>query len=146
MSIEIVPFTSEYTAAVRDFNSRLEKGGSSWRFFRHPQPVWISKRPGHTVWREYFLAVDGRRQVRGAYCLKPQDFLVGGTRRRVASWQPLSEAIVDSRHSAVALHATRRRPPACTPGGYDLRTNALEQEAVRCYSTLREGHLEVDHI
>jgi len=115
MGIEIVSYTPDYVDAVRDFNRRLNAGGSSWKFYEQAESNWIPKRPGQKVWREFFLAVEECATVRGAYCLKLQEFLVRGKVRRVASWQaPLSEAIVDKRYSTVALrliHDLLKREP-----------------------------------
>ena len=115
MSIEIVSYTPRYATAVRDFNRRLSEGGSRWKFYEDSESDWIPKRPGQKVWREFFLAVEDGSEVRGAYCLKPQEFLVRGQIRRVASWQaPLSEGTVDKRYSTVALrliHDLLRREP-----------------------------------
>jgi hypothetical protein len=147
MDIEIVSFTPDHIGAVRDFNHRLEKAGASWKFFETPEPVWIPKRPGQTVWREYFLAVDESAAVRGAYCLKPQEFLVRGRGCRVASWQPLSEAIVDKRYSAVALHLMRdllkREPLFFSWGASEPLANMLRsmgwfsRETPFCFRILR---------
>lgn len=115
MGIEIVSYTPEHVEAVRDFNRRLNEGGSSWKFYEHSESDWIPKRPGQKVWREFFLAVEESSTVRGAYCLKPQEFLVRGEPRRVASWQaPLSEGIVDKKYGMVAfrlIHDLLKREP-----------------------------------
>jgi hypothetical protein len=115
MGIQIVSYTPDHVESVRDFNRRLIAGGARRQFFEHSEVRWIPQRPGQKVWREFLLAVDEGSTVRGAYCLKPQEFLVSGQARQVASWHgPLSEGIVDKKYSTVGfrlIHDLLKREP-----------------------------------
>lgn len=108
MPIQIVPHSAERRDAVVAFNERMRAGGSPWSFYADPQPEWIPRRPGQNVWREYYLAVEDDREVRGAYALKPQDWLVNGQIHVVTDWQgPFSEGSIDARHSTLGLRLIR---------------------------------------
>lgn len=108
MPIQIVPHSAERRAAVVEFNQRMAAGGSPWTFYPDPEPDWIPPRPGQNVWREYYLAVEDGAAVRGAYALKPQDWLIRGQTRVVTDWQgPFSEGAIDSRHSTLGLRLLR---------------------------------------
>lgn len=108
MPIQIVPHRPELTAAVADFNRRLSEGGSRWSFYTKPEPEWIPPRAGQCVWREYHLAVEDDKDVRGAYALKPQDWWVKGEMHVVTDWQgPFSEGSVDPRYGTLGLRMMR---------------------------------------
>lgn len=108
MSIEIVPHSAAHVDAVAAFNRRLADGGSPWSFFTEPEPSWIAPRPGQTVWREHHLAVDDTGEVRGAYALKPQTWLVRGEPHTVTDWQgPFSEGSVNVRFTTLGLRMIR---------------------------------------
>jgi hypothetical protein len=108
MAIQIVPHSAERRSAVLGFNERMREGGSPWSFYADPDPDWIPKRPGQSVWREYYLAVEDDREVRGAYALKPQHWLVNGEQHVVTDWQgPFSEGAVDPKHSTLGLRLIR---------------------------------------
>jgi len=108
MSINIVPHAAAHAGAVAAFNQRLADGGSPWHFYTDPQPDWIAPRPGQEVWREYHLAVDEAGQVRGAYALKPQTWLVRGQLHTVTDWQgPFSEGSVNAKYTTLGLRMLR---------------------------------------
>lgn len=108
MSIEIVPHSAAHVDAVAAFNRRLADGGSPWNFYTEPEPAWIAPRPGQTVWREHHLAVDDAGEVRGAYALKPQTWLVRGEPHTVTDWQgPFSEGSVNVRFTTLGLRMIR---------------------------------------
>ncbi len=93
---------------MQEFNQRMREGGSPWSFYLDPEPDWIPKRPGQSVWREYYLAVEDDTAVRGAYALKPQDWLVKGQIQVVTDWQgPFSEGAIDVRHGTLGLRMIR---------------------------------------
>lgn len=90
------------------FNLRMRAGGSPWGFYVDPEPLWIPKRPGQTVWREYYAAIDDGNEVRGAFALKPQDWWVHGRTSVVTDWQgPFSEGSVDAKYATLAVRLLR---------------------------------------
>ena len=108
MAIQIVPHSAERRAAVLEFNQRMRAGGSPWSFYADPEPEWIPKRNGQNVWREFYLAVEDDAAVRGAYALKPQDWLIDGQVTVVTDWQgPFSEGAIDVRHGTLGLRMIR---------------------------------------
>ena len=108
MAIRIVPHSPELSGAVHAFNLRMRAGGSPWGFFVDPVPQWIPKRPGQSVWREYYVAIDEANAVHGAFALKPQDWLVRGETHVVTDWQgPFSEGSVDAKHATLGLRLIR---------------------------------------
>ena len=108
MAIQIIPHSAERSAAVKEFNQRMSAGGSPWNFYVDPEPSWIPKREGQNVWREYYLAVEDDVAVRGAFALKPQDWLINGEVKVVTDWQgPFSEGAIDVRHGTLGLRMIR---------------------------------------
>lgn len=90
------------------FNLRMRAGGSPWGFYVEPEPQWIPKRPGKTVWREYYAAVDEHDEVHGAFALKPQNWWVNGATHVIADWQgPYSEGSVNPKYAALAIRLVR---------------------------------------
>jgi hypothetical protein len=120
MSLEIVAYTPEMVAAVREFNQRLLAGGAlaDQQFPETPDPGWM---PG----MELFLAVEESR-VRGGYILRRQSFSVGGATLPAAHYRlPLSEGIVNRSYAMLGLRMVRNalgREPrlyALGMGGWD---------------------------
>ena len=108
MAIRIVPHCAELSGAVHAFNLRMRAKGSPWGFYVDPEPEWIPKRPGQTVWREYFVAVDDENAVHGGFALKPQDWWVRGKISIVTDWQgPFSEGSIDTRYATLGLRLVR---------------------------------------
>ncbi len=108
MAIQIVPHSVDRRFAVQEFNQRMKQGGSPWSFYVDPEPDWIPKRDGQNVWREYYLAVEDDSAVRGAFALKPQDWLINGQVQVVTDWQgPFSEGAIDVRHGTLGLRMIR---------------------------------------
>jgi hypothetical protein len=131
MTVRIVEHALEYQDRVQAFNCRMKQKGSTWAFYVHPIPRWLPKKGEQPVWRQYYLAVDDQGEVRGAYCLKRQDFWFDGRVRRIASLQgPVSEGVVDSCYSFVALlmirDALAREPLLFGYGGNASVTKLLE--------------------
>jgi hypothetical protein len=116
MPIHIVPHEPAWSDAVLAFNLRMREGGSKYGFYVNPDPPWIPKRhDAQPVWREYWLAVEDGREVRGAYALKPQAWWIRGRTEMVTDWQgPFSEGVVSNRYGALGLRMLRdmvsRRP------------------------------------
>ena len=57
MAIRIVPHRAELSGAVHAFNLRMRAGSSPWGFYVDAEPDWIPKRPGQSVWREYYVGM-----------------------------------------------------------------------------------------
>jgi hypothetical protein len=116
MAIEIVPHSAELREAVEAFNQRMRAGGSPWGMYPDPVPDWIPKtRPEQPVWREYHLALEDKRDVRGGFVLKPQPWWIRGEVRVVTDWQgPFSEGLYSAKYSMLGLRMIRdmlkRRP------------------------------------
>ena len=103
MALEIVPYTGEAVAAVREFNQRLLAGGAGAeheQFPETPHPGWL---PG----LELFLAIE-EGQVRGGYMLRRQQFRAGGVTCTAAHYRlPLSEGVIDRRYAMLGLRLVR---------------------------------------
>ena len=99
MTIEVVPYTKEWVEGVRGFNARMAAAGLHWGWYTDPIDSWIPKRPGLKTWREHFLAIEDGEIVRGAYALKPHEFVLRGERRMVTDHHgPITEALRDPQH------------------------------------------------
>ena len=134
MAVQIVPYGPEHEPLVRAFNQRLHEAGSTWGFYEDHVPDWIPREPGRkqSVWRDYYIAVENAETVRGAYCLKPQAFLIDGKRVTAANWQgPVSEGEVDRRFALLALQMMRdmerREPLLFCWGASDRMCELLER-------------------
>jgi hypothetical protein len=67
--LSIVPFTPEWTPAVREFNARLLGGGLDETLaFPETPAAEFSLDSSEPIWQEFFLAVEDR-VVRGGYFL-----------------------------------------------------------------------------
>ncbi len=110
MPIAIVPYAARHAPAVRDFNERLRAAGAAEDlvFYEDPIPQYLPKRPGSTVYQEFFLAVEGDA-VRGGYALKHQDFFFGGGDVRSIGYYHhiLSEGAINRAYSRVGVLALR---------------------------------------
>ena len=108
MAIRVVPHCAELSSAVHEFNLRMRAKGSQWGFYVDSEPEWIPKRPGQTVWREYYVAVDEKNAVRGGFALKPQDWWVRGKTSVVTDWQgPFSEGSINTKYATLGLRLVR---------------------------------------
>ncbi len=108
MAIEVVPHSREFSSAVEAFNLRMRAGGSEWGFYVDSTPDWIPFKEGARTWREYHLAVEDQKVVRGAYALKPQEWLVNGEVHWLADWQgPFTEAEINTKYSPLMLRLAR---------------------------------------
>ena len=125
MPIEVKPYTEELIPAVLAFNQRLKAGGTNYRFPEHPVPNWLPKLAGRKLYREFFLAVENGRDVRGGFGIKHQEFSLLGETVSIAFCQlPLSEGIVNKTYTLtgvqVMLNAIKMKPLvfALGIGGY----------------------------
>ena len=108
MTIKIVPQTLELEDAVLEFNKRMHEGGSPWGFYSRPDDRWLPRVPGAKTWREYYLALEDEQYVRGAYALKPQQWLVRGKLEWVCDWQgPFSEGAINPKYATLGLRFVR---------------------------------------
>ena len=128
MAIVIEPYREEHQAAMQEFNRRLQAagGGPDLVFYRSSQPHWLPRAENSSVYNEYFVALEGVA-VRGAYALKHEKILVGGSDlHSVACYHhPLSEGVVSRSYAAVGglllRDALKRQPRlyALGMGGLD---------------------------
>ncbi len=122
MPIEILRHGEQWKPAVLAFNQRMKATGSSWGYYVEPVDSWLPERPGVPVWREHYLAVEDGTQVRGGYALKPQSCWLQGASATVCDYQgPVSEGVIDSRYSTLALRLLRdmeRRQPLLYSWGH----------------------------
>ena len=109
MTITIVPHAPEWKAGTDEFNRRMRMGGSPWGFYVDAEPTWLPKKtPDQPTWREYWLAVEDGKTVRGAFALKPTAWLVHGQPTTVSDWQgPVSEGAISKQYSALGLRLIR---------------------------------------
>jgi hypothetical protein len=126
MSVEILAYTQEMVAAVREFNQRLLNGGApaDQQFPETPDPGWM---PG----MELYLVVE-ESMVRGGYILRRQNFSVSGATLAAAHYRlPLSEGIVNRSYAMLGLRMVRdalsREPRlyALGMGGWDKPLPAM---------------------
>src|SRR5687768_2720012 len=113
--LTIVPFTPEWSSAVRDFNRRLLAGGldDTLVFPELPEPEFHARATSPLA-QEFFVAVDDGI-VRGAYFLTIEPWCSYGRDIMVANYRlPLSEGLVNAEYRGVALaimrHALKRQP------------------------------------
>jgi hypothetical protein len=102
MPIQIVPYTADHVAAVREFNHRLVPDGGldDLQFPDTPDPGWL---PG----MELFVASE-EGAVRGGYILRRQEFAVMGEMVPVAHYRlPLSEGVIDRKYAMLGLRLVR---------------------------------------
>lgn len=125
MKLDMVAYTAEYEAGVQQFNGRLQAKHAPVRFPSSHIPEWLPRQKSERVYQEFSLALDEEAQVRGAYILKHQEFLLNGRLCSIADYHlPISEAIVDPRYNAVGVRllcdALRKQPRlfALGMGGY----------------------------
>ncbi|MBV9179752.1 MAG: hypothetical protein JO356_00450 [Acidobacteria bacterium] len=108
-------FDEKHVSRVRAFNQRLRDGGSSFHFEENPTNIHGLTAATNEIRLEHFLVIDAEGNVRGAYTLIFQQFMIGGSPERVAFLQiPISEGSVNSAFSPVGVlllkDALRRSP------------------------------------
>lgn len=111
MGIQIITYGEDFIQAIKDFNSRLSKGGVVFQF---PESPWMPKLEGREIAQEHFLAVENG-VVRGGYILKNQPFWLRGQVKHIGNLQlPLSEGIINKAYRTLGMYlltdATRRQP------------------------------------
>jgi hypothetical protein len=124
--LSVVPFSAEWSGAVKEFNRRLAAGGldPELRFPEEPKAEFPAA-PESPLRQEFFLAVEGAA-VRGAYFLTFEPWSLAGQPCMVANYRlPLSEGLVDPAWRGVNLVLLRdalKRSPllyCLGMGGYD---------------------------
>lgn len=104
MEVEIKPYTKDLVNSVKDFNTRLKKGGQSVKFPESNIPEWLPKIDERKIYQEYFLAVENGLTVRGAYCLKKQEFSFEGDVISIGNFQsPVSEGIINKAYNPIGI-------------------------------------------
>ena len=107
MPLKIVPYAEEHVAAVAAFNERARSHSAPFELSKSPNATWLPKGDGRTLFREFFLALDGS-DVRGGFILRRQDFWIDGKEVRIANYQgPLSEGIWDRRYMMAGVQMLR---------------------------------------
>lgn len=114
MGLEIENYTKDMENAVKDFNKRLNAGGSHHRYNEKYIPKWLPKIDNRRIYQDCFLAVENET-VRGAYMLKQQDYFINGNILSIADYHyPVSEGIINKKYSLVGVHmimdALKRQP------------------------------------
>ncbi len=109
MTITIVPHQEAHKDLVEAFNQRMGDGGSKYGFYVDPTPRWIPKRQAdQPVWREFYLAIEDGKDVRGGYALKPQEWWIHGAKHTVTDWQgPFSEGAISNHYGALGMRLLR---------------------------------------
>ncbi|MGH8015503.1 MAG: hypothetical protein ACREBV_04885 [Candidatus Zixiibacteriota bacterium] len=103
MPVSIGPYAAENEESVKAFNLRLKNKGVHFQFPENHIPNWLPKRDHDQLYSEFFLATDNG-EVRGAYILKHQEFLINETSRSIGNFGlPLSEGIVDKQYNSIGL-------------------------------------------
>jgi len=132
MAFKVVRYKGEHEPRVAEFNGRMAAAGSRWKFFESATPEWTPPGITEAVWRDYYLALDDAGPVRGAYCLKPQQFLLRGAPVSLAGLQgPVSEGVIDQRYVALAFLLVRdmeeREPNIFSWGAADRLVELLKE-------------------
>jgi hypothetical protein len=97
---EIIPEDAE---SIRQFNSRLEKGGVTFAFPVETSRLMHKHAGIDAPYQAAYVLSDGAA-VRGGYMLKSELVFVGGQSALVGNYQlPLSEGIVDRRYAMVGV-------------------------------------------
>src|SRR5579872_4505037 len=105
MAIRIVPYTSEYAAAARALNERLQRGGRSELLLPDEPPP--AAEPDRTIRSVYNLALEDDA-VRGGFVLCNYPAWLEGTAITATDCiAPLSEGIVDPKYGMLAMHFVR---------------------------------------
>ena len=109
MAIAIRPYTEDRIPAVKAFNQRLTVGGIApeFHFPESNVPHWLPKQEGRGIYQGYYLALE-EDNVRGAFILKFQDFMLGGETLPIVYYHlPVSEGIVSKAYASVGVTMLR---------------------------------------
>ncbi len=126
MPLKFVPSSAEYSAAIADFNRRLQERNAPTAFLLSEE--LMREESESSIRRLQFLATDGDA-VRGGVIELDQPGWLNGEPVRALNYQsPLSEGIADSRYAAVGLQIVRfmqGRGPAVYIVGMGSTSNPL---------------------
>jgi hypothetical protein len=115
MAIEIQQYVDDFIPAVAAFNARLRAADVLFHFPERSASRWLPPIAGREIYEEYFVALENKADVRGAFVLKPQPFWIQGETVTVAHFDsPISEGFVDKAYSMVGVQllmsALKRQP------------------------------------
>src|SRR3954467_904700 len=126
MPLTFVPNAPEYSAAIADFNRRLQEQNAPTSFFLSQE--LMGGKSESSIERQQFLAMDSGA-VRGGVIELNQPGWLSGERIRAINYQsPLSEGIADSRFAGVGLQIVKymqNRSPAVYIVGMGSTSNPL---------------------
>src|SRR5208283_4312219 len=105
--MQIVPFTEIHRSAVEAFNRRMTAGNAASDFRLPTNPISTPTDNGSVINWTHFVVVDGE-EVRGGVLEMDQPGWLNGQEVRAINFQsPLSEGIVDRKHTMVAMQLVR---------------------------------------
>ena len=107
MPLQIIPFTEQHLLAVEAFNRRMTGGKAASDFLLPTNPVSTPPDKDSVINWTRFVVVDGE-EVRGGVLKMDQPGWLNGQEVRAINFQsPLSEGIVDPKHSIVAMQIVK---------------------------------------
>src|SRR3954463_14660962 len=127
MPLTFVPSSPQYSAAIADFNRRLQERDARTAFLLSEE-LSAEEESESSIRRQQFLATDSEAVRGGVIELDQPGWLNGGAVRALNYQSPLSEGIADSRYAAVGLQIVRfmqNRGPAAYIVGMGSRSNPL---------------------
>jgi hypothetical protein len=126
MPLTFVPNAPEYSAAITDFNRRLQEQNAPTSFLLSQE--LMREQSGSSIERQQFLAMDSGAVRGGVIELDQPGWLNGDSIRAINYQSPLSEGIADSRYAGVGLQIVRfmqERSPAVYIVGMGSTSNPL---------------------
>src|SRR5574337_1047843 len=115
MAIEIQQYVDDFIPAVAAFNARIRAAGVLEYFPERSVSQWLPPIAGREIYEEYFVLLENKADVRGAFILKPQPFWVQGETVTVACFDlPISEGAANKAYAMVGIQllmgALKRQP------------------------------------
>lgn len=115
MTTTLYEYDETMVEAVADFNRRMREAGKGFALPESHLSDQYPKRPGRTIYRQHYLAIDQNSVVRGGYVLQHQEFLLGGETLRLSFLGlPISEGIINRAYSPIGVqllrHAVQQQP------------------------------------
>ena len=106
MAIRIVPYSARETSGALAFNERMRKAQAPTEFLLPEEPPAEASKD-RAIRAVYYLAVEGEA-VRGGFVLRDCPAWLDGAGITAANClAPLSEGIIDRKHSSLAMHFLR---------------------------------------
>jgi len=135
MAMQFVRFEEQHLDAVRRFNARMRAGGVEDLFLIEEKQCAAPASEAAPVRSERILAVDGE-EVRGSYIVQWREYRVAGENRRLGNYQtPVSEGIIDKKHTAAGLLMTRYALSS-NPYWYTVGMGGLERPLPRMLKSM----------